>query len=251
MCHIFLFLDLKGRGEGRGPQRFSVIAVANFWEYSSNCKVFFLKAFCFSKIKLLSIPGIKYGLCKFRTYKKACVSSFAAMIWTTGFKRYSTNSTIFSGFSSPTSAVLVSSANPVSSCNLFSLPHLFKIYNDTYLRQFSPGDLLFLQLENIHSHQKESQYSLLSIRQFEYDSSTKGCDCRQPSGVWTHKRLFVRVYAQKRHGDMEVCAIQRHLIVFGFLGVFRGCRKHLIRELSSREAALRWQTSAPARTDGE
>lgn len=131
-------------------------------------------------------------------------------------------------------------------------PPPFKIYNDTYLWQFSPADLLFLQLENIRSHQKQSQYSLLDIRQFEYDSSTNGCDCRQPSGVWTHKRLFVRVYAQKRHGDMEVCStIQRHLIVFGFLEFFWGCHKHLIRELSIREAALRWQTSGPARTDGE
>lgn len=128
------------------------------------------------------------------------------------------------------------------------------MYNDTYLRQLTPGDLLFPQLENIHSHQQQSQYSLLSIRQFEYDSSSKGCDCRQPSGVWRHKRLFVRVYAQKHHGDMEVCVLQRHSIVFEFLlgkeGVW-GCHKHLIRELSIREAALRWQTSAPARTDGE
>lgn len=81
---------------------------------------------------------------------------------------------------------------------------------------------MFLQLENTHSHQKQSQYSLLSIRQFEYDSSTKGCDCRQPSGVRTHKRLFGRVSAQKRHGDMEVCTIQRHPIVFGLLGFFEG-----------------------------
>lgn len=32
---------------------------------------------------------------------------------------------------------------------------------------------------------------------------------------------------------------------------FWRCHKHLIRELSIREAALRWQTSAPVRTDGE
>lgn len=34
-------------------------------------------------------------------------------------------------------------------------------------------------------------------------------------------------------------------------GVFWGYHKHLIRELSVREAALGWQTPAPVRTDGE
>lgn len=36
-----------------------------------------------------------------------------------------------------------------------------------------------------------------------------------------------------------------------FHAFFWRCHKHLIRELSIREAALRWQTSAPVRTDGE
>lgn len=69
MRHIFLFPDLKVREEGTEPQRFSVTVIANFWEYSSNCKVL-LKTFGFGKIRLLNMPGIKYGLCEFRTYQK-------------------------------------------------------------------------------------------------------------------------------------------------------------------------------------
>jgi len=60
ICHIFQFPDLKGRGEGRDPQRLLAITIAHFQEYSCNHEVFVMKVFCFSKS--LRIPGKTCGL---------------------------------------------------------------------------------------------------------------------------------------------------------------------------------------------
>lgn len=96
MCHIFLFPYLKGRREGREPQRFSVIATRNFWEYSGNYKVL-LKAFCFNKNKLLSIPVSNMAHVNSEHRRKGCSSCLAAIIQKAGYKRHSINSMIFSG----------------------------------------------------------------------------------------------------------------------------------------------------------